>query len=91
MRAYPLAGWVWEGSRLPNKCKSGGIAGFRRRDILASSILARHGERGLGCLRKPAGAICLVALAGKAFAVQLGFLHQIERVRDKPKLVLRDG
>jgi hypothetical protein len=46
-------------------------------------------QRRLRFLRKGAGAVCLVAFAGKSVSVEAGFLHQGERVRDKAKLVLR--
>jgi hypothetical protein len=40
-------------------------------------------QRRLRFLRKGAGAVCLVAFAGKAVSIEAGFLHQGERVGNK--------
>jgi len=46
---------------------------------------------GLGGLGHTAGAVGLGAFAGKAFAVQSGFGHEVKGVRGESEFMLRDG
>jgi hypothetical protein len=89
----PLAR-AWAGARPSGQSKRGAIAREIRPVVVVDDYPRSFDwggkENNLGCLGPASGAVGLGAFAGNPVAVQSGFGNQIERVRRKPKLMLRD-